>query len=182
MIGIAYHVVALTFVFKFLKKILTADIWQGLDRFLTPKFLTAYFVKKEKIRQQKEIEQKKKANQEAREHARKYEDTYFSISYILQDRAELFAGYEDIKWEYGKQQIDYKKGFTPEDSRDLAFKIFFEVSIYRKAFIDNNKWTPAMEMFWRKIVPKQFCGELRTPENYFEDQMKKELVPSLGRV
>jgi hypothetical protein len=54
--------------------------------------------------------------------------------------------------------------------------VFLEISIYRQAFIEKAKWTPAMEVFWRKILPKQFKLENRNTESGRQDQMKQAIA------
>lgn len=48
--------------------------------------------------------------------------------------------------------------------------MFFEMSTYRKQFIARQIWTPEMESFWLKILPKQF---VISKKDYLKDQLKR---------
>ncbi|MBK9324396.1 MAG: hypothetical protein IPM97_15840 [Bdellovibrionaceae bacterium] len=136
--------------------------------------------KKNSFRKLRRIEnqrQKEKDHQDALESHRKYQYTgWWNIGFIEEDRATLFKGYEDIKWQWGSQRIDRTKLYTPDDSIKLAYMVFLEISIYRQAFIEKAKWTPAMEVFWRKILPKQFNLENQRPEVGLKEHMKPAIA------
>ena len=155
-------------IFKSIRTAISSSFSKNLIKRLTPKSV----VQKRIQTQNKKIidtkNQEIKDHEEARERARKYQDQYFNIPFIEEDRAELFAGYEDIKWQYGRQSIN-RKFFNPPESKKIAFWMFQEMAAYRYTFQERGKWTPQMELFWLKILPPQF----RPQRNFLEEQIKK---------
>lgn len=124
----------------------------------------------------KVIEEKRRKeidHQEALEIHRKYQYTgWWNVGFVEEDRATLFKGYEDIKWQWGCHRIDRARTFTPDDSRHICWLMFQEMAIYRSNFIEHSKWTPEMEIFWRKILPKQFVKK----RDYLDELAKKASV------
>ncbi len=130
-------------------------------------------IEAQKLKVIEEKYQKDKNHQEALEIHRKYEYTgWWNVGFIEEDRATLFKGYEDIKWQWGSHKIDRSKNYFPDESRHLSFMMFLEMAIYRSQFIEHKKWSPAMEDFWCKILPKQFVKK----RDYLEELAQKASV------
>jgi hypothetical protein len=148
-------------VFNAVITVATSDFLRNLIQMLTPNSVIKQrrlkTIEAQKLKVIEEKRQKEKIHQEALEIHRKYEYTgWWNVGFIEEDRATLFKGYEDIKWQWGCHRIDRSKNYFPDDSRHLSFMMFQEMAIYRSTFIEHKKWTPTMEVFWRKILPKQF--------------------------
>jgi hypothetical protein len=146
--------------FGAVKSVATSDFLRTLVFKLTPNSVIQKRREKriDLARLQKNEEQwfKEKQHQEALEIHRTYNYTsWWNIGFIEEDRATLFNGYEDIPWRWGSHKIDRSKNYFPDDSKRLAFMIFQEMAIYRWQFKEHGKWTPEMEIFWQKILPKQ---------------------------
>ncbi len=165
LIYVAFAIYANCQVFKWIfgavKTVATSNFLKTLVFKLTPNSVIQKRSEKriELVKQQKIEEKllKEKKHQEALEIHRKYQYTgWWNIGFIEEDRATLFKGYEDIPWRWGSDKIDRSKNYFPDDSKRLAFMIFQEMAIYRWQFKEHGKWTPEMEIFWQKILPKQF--------------------------
>lgn len=156
------------------KTVATSDFLKTLAYKLTPNsIIQKRREKRIELTRRQKIEEKhlkEKQHQEALEIHRKYQYTgWWNIAFIEEDRATLFKGYEDIPWRWGSHKIDRSKNYFPDDSKRLAFMIFQEMAIYRWQFQEHGKWTPEMEIFWRKILPKQFVEK----KDYFADLEKQ---------
>lgn len=161
-------------IFGAVKTVATSDFLRILVFKLTPNSVIQKrreqgieLAKRQKIEEKR---LKEKQHQEALEIHRKYQYTgWWNIGFIEEDRATLFKGYEDIPWRWGSDKIDKTKNYFPDDSKRLAFMIFQEMAIYRWQFLEHDKWTPEMEIFWRRILPKQFIEK----KDYFADLEKQ---------
>lgn len=149
----------LKWIFKFLKNVATSDFLGVLIYKLTPSSVVQKRIVREKLRKHHEKKKKEKEHQEALESHRKYKGQFFNLQFISEDRRTLFKGYEDIKWQEGNQKVgDSKKPWVIEN-HEIAFLMFQEMAAYRWQFMKKNKWTPEMEKFWLKILPKKFISK-----------------------
>jgi hypothetical protein len=173
LVYIAFAIYANYQVFKWLynavKFVATSHLLNVLVHKLTPKSIIQQRIQDKKQMILDEKVRKEKQHQEALEIHRKYEGVWFKVGFIEEDRATLFKGYEDIKWQWGWHRVENPQRYYPDDSRHIAFMMFQEMAIYRWQFMENNKWTPEMEVFWRKILPKQFVKK----RDYFDEQAQQ---------
>jgi len=173
LVYIAFAIYANYQVFKWLYKAVkfaaTSSLLNSIILKLTPKSVIQQRIQAKKQMIVDEKDRKEKQHQEALETHRKYEGVWFNVGFIEEDRAALFKGYEDIEWRWGWHKVENPQRYSPDDSRHIAFMMFQEMAIYRWQFQENNKWTPAMEVFWRKILPKQFVKK----RDYFDEQAQQ---------
>lgn len=156
-------------IYQAVKFVATSNFLNALIHKLTPKSIIQQRIQEKKQMIIDEKDRKEKNHQEALEIHRKYEGVWFNVGFIEEDRATLFKGYEDIKWRWGWHRVENPQQYSPDDSRHISFMMFQEMAIYRSQFQDNNKWTPTMEVFWRKILPKQFVKK----RDYFDEQAQQ---------
>ncbi len=156
-------------IYQAVKLVATSNFLNTLIHKLTPKSVIQRRIQEKKQMIIDEKDRKEKNHQEALELHRKYQGVWFNVGFIEEDRATLFKGYEDIKWQWGWHRVENPQRYSPDDSRHLAFMLFQEMSIYRDQFIIHKNWSPAMEVFWRKILPKQFVKK----RDYFDEQAQQ---------
>lgn len=149
----------LKWIFLAIESVFTSDLLGAIIFRLTPSSV----IKKREVRRRLKIhnerQQKEKEHQEALERHRKYKSQLFNLQFISEDRATLFKNFEGIKWQEGSQKTRQTKKPWIVENREIAFLMFQEMAAYRWQFQKHGKWTPEMEMFWLKILPKQFVSK-----------------------
>lgn len=148
----------LKWIFKAIKATAKSDLLAVVIFKLTPMSVVRKREVRRKLQLYREKEQKEKQHQEALESHRKYKAPFFNLQFISEDRATLFKGFE-IKWQEGNQKVGQSKKSWVVENRELAFAMFQEVAAFRWQFQKQGKWTPEMERFWLKILPKQFVSK-----------------------
>ena len=124
---------------------------------------------KKRIQDQERLEAEKAQVRLA--HYEYREDRFVNIGFIEEDRRRLFKGH-DIKWKYGRKNID-PKTFTREESHRILYWMFTEMAAYRFVFTEaKTLWTNEMEIIWREILPRKFKGKV-SESDFFERQAKK---------
>lgn len=149
----------LKWIFKFLKNIATSDFLSVFIYKLTPSTVIQKRIVREKLHKHHEKKKKEKEHQEALELHRKYKAPFFNLQFISEDRRTLFKGYEDIKWLHGNKNVGESKKPWIIENHEIAFLMFQEMAAYRWEFQKQNKWTPEMEKFWIKILPRKFISK-----------------------
>lgn len=149
----------LKWIFKILKNVATSDFLSIFIYKLTPSSIIQKRIIREKLQKHHEKKQKEKQHQEALELHRKYKAPFFNLQFIAEDRRTLFKGYEDIKWQEGNQKVGESKKPWIIENHEIAFLMFQEMAVYRWQIMKKNKWTPEMEKFWLKILPKKFVSK-----------------------
>lgn len=149
----------LKWIFKFLKNVATSDFLRVIIYKLTPSSVIQKRIVREKLRKHHEKKQKEKEHQEALESHRKYKGQFFNLQFIAEDRATLFKGFDGIKWQEGYQKVGETKKPWVIENHEIAFLMFQEMAAYRWQIMKKNKWTPEMEKFWLKILPKKFVSK-----------------------
>jgi hypothetical protein len=148
----------LKWIFFAIKNVVTSDLLGAIIFRLSPSSV----IKKREVRRRLEIhharQQKEKEHQEALERHRKYNSQFFSLQLISEDRATLFKGFA-IEWQEGNQKAGQTNKPWVVENREIAFLMFQEMAAYRWQFRKHGKWTPEMEKFWLKILPKQFVSK-----------------------
>ena len=149
----------LRWIFKFLKHVATSDFLSVLVYKLTPNSVVQKRIVREKLKKHHEKKQREKQQQETLEVHRKYKAPFFNLQFIAEDRATLFKGFDGIKWQEGNQKVGESKKPWIIENHEIAFLMFQEMAAYRWQLMKKNKWTPEMEKFWLKILPKQFVSK-----------------------
>ncbi len=149
----------LKWVFLALKTVVTSDFLGAIIFKLTP----ASVIKRREVRRKLQIQQariqKEKAHQDALENHRKYKSPFFNLQFISEDRGTLFKGF-NIKWQEGNQKIGQTKKPWTVENQEIAFLMFREMGAVRLQLLKRqDKWTPEMERFWLKILPKRFVSK-----------------------
>lgn len=107
---------------------------------------------------------KEKDHKEALELHRRYKAPFFNLQFIAEDRRTLFKGHDDIKWLQGNKNVGKSKKPWVVENQEIAFLMFQEMAAYRWQFLKTGKWTPEMENFWVKILPKKFISKDKNKE------------------
>lgn len=149
----------LKWIFLAIKNVVTSDLLGATIFWLTPHSI----IKKREVRRRLKIhharQQKEKEHQEALERHRKYNNQLFNLQFIGEDRSTLFKSFGGIKWQEGNQKMGQTKKPWIVENREVAFLMFQEMAAYRWQFQKSGTWTPEMETFWLKILPKQFVSK-----------------------
>jgi hypothetical protein len=149
----------LKWIFKFLKNVATSDLMSTLIFILTPSSVIQKRIVREKLRKHHEKKKKEREHQEALESHRKYKGQFFNLQFIAEDRRTLFKSFAGIKWQEGNQKVGESKKPWIIENHEIAFLMFQEMAAYRWQLLKKNKWTPEMETFWLKILPKKFVSK-----------------------
>lgn len=143
--------------FSAIKSVVTSDFSSVIIFKLTP----ASVIKKREVRRKLEIhhakQQKEKAHQEALESHRRYKAPFFNLQFISEDREALFRGF-NIKWQEGNQKMGQTKKPWVIENQEIAFSMFSEMAAMRHEIQQLGRWSPEMEKFWIKILPKKFVS------------------------
>lgn len=142
-----------------IKNVVTSDLLGAIIFRFTPRSVIEKREVRRKLKMHYAKQQKEKEHQEALERHRKYKTPFFNLQFIAEDRATLFKKFSGITWREGNQKIGQTKKPWIVENREIAFLMFQEMAAYRWQFQKHNKWTPEMEKFWLKILPKQFVSK-----------------------
>jgi len=159
----------LRWIFSGIKFFATSELMSIAMYKLTPNSVLQKREVKRKLKIHKERQQKEKDHQEALVFHRKYKAPFFNLQFIAEDRATLFKDHK-IKWQEGNQSVGQSKKPWVIENHEIAQLMFMEMSAYRDQFIAHGIWSPKMEIFWRKILPKQLVF---TKKDYFQEQLKQ---------
>lgn len=148
----------LKWVFLAIKSMVTSDFFSVVIFKLTPTSV----IKKREVRRKLEIhyakQQKEKAHQEALKSHRKYRNLLFNLQFISEDRETLFKTF-NIKWQEGHQKMGRTKKSWVIENQEIAFAMFSEMAAMRLEIQRLGRWSPEMEKFWIKILPKTFVSK-----------------------